>query len=110
KRQKQQKQKQQKQHTNKNSHRRPSLKALKPLQDATMPEIGYEEDTHDDTFQSSANNANNSIKAAKKKTKISSDRPVGIELVIKRPNAKQAKPSDKRCEACDATETPCWRP
>ncbi|KAG0247781.1 DNA-binding transcription repressor [Mortierella polycephala] len=110
KRQRQQKQKQQKQSTNKNSHRRPSFKALKPLQDAIMSETGYQEDTHDDAYQSSANSANNSIKVPKKKTKVSSDRPVGIELVIKRPNAKQAKPSDKRCEACDATETPCWRP
>ncbi|KAF9188223.1 DNA-binding transcription repressor [Haplosporangium sp. Z 767] len=110
KQQKQKQQKQQKQNTNKNSHRRPSLKALKPLQDATMSETGYQEDAHDDAYQSSATNVDNSIKLPKKKAKVSSDRPVGIELVIKRPNAKQAKPSDKRCEACDATETPCWRP
>ncbi|KAF9358489.1 DNA-binding transcription repressor [Mortierella sp. AD094] len=112
------------QHANHNS--RPSLKTLKPLLDATMKVDGRRHGTNDDEddddndndgderdmdekeMGKAASNAQSSS-STKKAAKMATDQN-GSTAPKKTPKAKEGKMTTKRCEACGASETPCWRP
>ncbi|KAF9360156.1 DNA-binding transcription repressor [Mortierella sp. NVP85] len=108
-----------------NSTDRLSLKTLKPLLDATMADTDEQRNSGDLRRKSKSETA---TKAAAPKTKKAQNGTVSPKKTPssskannassststdppKRPaKAKQGKMSTKRCEACGATETPCWRP
>ncbi|KAG0357902.1 DNA-binding transcription repressor [Gamsiella multidivaricata] len=112
---------------NNHSSGRPSLKALKPLLDATMKadrDSVTEHNNEDDdsemespekiktikasgsstTKKTATTKANSNSAAAAAGGSSSSSAPKRLS------KSKEGKMNTKRCEACGATETPCWRP
>ncbi|KAF9431107.1 DNA-binding transcription repressor [Entomortierella beljakovae] len=107
---------QQSQYNNQNG--RPSLKTLKPLLDATMKADGAhhrvdDDDENDNDNEDEYDLDNQEITkpggSPSKKSANNTD-PNGAGPLKKTPKPKEGKMTTKRCEACGASETPCWRP
>ncbi|KAF9393626.1 DNA-binding transcription repressor [Mortierella sp. AD011] len=103
---------------------RPSLKTLKPLLEATMKVDGRRHGTNDDDDNDNDTNGDErdldekemgkavgnvqSSSSTKKAAKMALDQSGSTPK--KAPKPKEGKMTTKRCEACGASETPCWRP